>query len=127
MERVSNGKHCVLVVDDDEDVLLLIQGLLRSQGYIPSISPNGENMMDIITQSRPDLILLDLQMKGLDGGTVCHLLKSNHTTSTIPIIMCSASENVAKVTQECGANGYIRKPFEASQFTRTIEHVLNGA
>jgi CheY-like chemotaxis protein len=106
------------VVDDDEDVLVLITRTLLSHGYDTTISPNGENMMDIITQSPPDMILLDIHMNGIDGGTICQLIKTNKTTASIPILMFSANENIASITKQCGADGYITKPFEPNQLNK---------
>ena len=125
MKDSLQNKHCILVVDDDEDVLFLMKKTLQSEGYDTTISPNGENIMDIITQSPPDMILLDIQMKGIDGGTVCHLIKSNRTTASIPVLMFSANENIASITKECGADGYIRKPFESAKFKEKMEQILN--
>lgn len=126
MDKVTNKKHCILVVDDDEDVLFLMKQTLQSHGYNTTISPNGENMMDIITQFSPDMILLDIQMKGIDGGTICQLIKSNKTTAGIPVLMFSASENIARITKQCGADGYIKKPFEPTKFKEAIQHILNS-
>jgi len=115
----------ILVVDDDEDVLVLLKRTLLLQGYVPTISQNGENMMDIITQSPPDIILMDIHMKGIDGGTVCQLIKTNKTTANIPVIMFSANHNVASIARDCGADGFIEKPFEAAKFNKTVREILN--
>jgi CheY-like chemotaxis protein len=125
MDKITNNKHCILVVDDDEDVLFLMKKTLQLEGYDTTISPNGENIMDIITQTPPDMILLDIQMKGIDGGTICQLIKTNKTTSGIPILMFSANENIASITHRCGADGYIKKPFEPGQFRQTIQQILH--
>lgn len=126
MADTLNNKPVVLVVDDDEDVLVLMKRALSSQGYDPAISPNGENMMDIITQSQPDIILLDIHMRGIDGGTVCQLLKTNKTTADIPVIMFSANENVATIAEHCGADGFIKKPFDSAKFNKAIRDILNA-
>ena len=113
------------MVDDDEDALFLMKRTLQSHGYNTTVSPNGENMMDIITQSPPDMILLDIHMKGIDGGTICQLIKTNRTTAGIPILMFSANENIATITSQCGADGYIKKPFEPSQLKKTMQQILH--
>ena len=81
--------------------------------------------MDILAQSPPDLVLLDIHMNGVDGGTVCQLIKTNQTTAAIPVIMFSANENVASIAQTCGADGYIKKPFESAKFHKAIQEILN--
>ena len=125
MGKVTGIKHCILVVDDDDDILFLMKQTLQSHGYNTTISPNGENIMDILTHSPPDMILLDIQMKGIDGGTVCQLIKTNASTADIPLLMFSSNEDIAIITKQCGADGYIKKPFEAEKFNEAIEHVLN--
>jgi len=125
MTGAPNNRRSILVVDDDEDVLVLITRTLLSHGYDTTISPNGENMMDIITQSPPDMILLDIHMNGIDGGTICQLIKTNKTTASIPILMFSANENIASITKQCGADGYITKPFEPNQLNKTIQQILH--
>ena len=124
MADTFTKKPVILVVDDDEDALLLMKRVLSLQGYVPAISPNGENMMDIITQTPPDIILLDIHMKGVDGGTVCQLIKTNKTTAAIPVIMFSANENVASIARHCGADGFIKKPFESATFSKAIQDIL---
>ena len=125
MADTPDNKPVVLVVDDDEDILVLLKRALSSQGYNPAVSPNGENIMDIITQSHPDMILLDIHMKGIDGGTVCQLLKTNQTTADIPVLMVSAHEDIATITRQCGADGYIKKPFEPATFRQAIQQLLH--
>lgn len=125
MTGAPDKRRSILVVDDDDDVLFLMKRILLSQGYDTTISPNGENMMDIITQSPPDVILLDIHMNGIDGGTICQLIKTNRTTAGIPILMFSANENIASITKQCGADGYIKKPFEPNQLSKTIQQILH--
>jgi CheY-like chemotaxis protein len=125
MGKVTNNKLCILVVDDDEDVLFLMKRTLQSHGYNTTFSPNGENMMDIITQSPPDMILLDIHMNGIDGGTICQLIKTNKTTASIPVLMFSANEDIASITKQCGADGYIKKPIEPLQLKETIQQILH--
>lgn len=115
----------VLVVDDEEDLLFLVELTLKQEGFKTEISPNGVDMMDIIAQSHPDIIILDIHMKGLDGGTVCQLIKSNTSTADIPVIMFSANENIANISKQCGADGYITKPFTGEKFKDTFLSILD--
>lgn len=123
---VDNGRT-VLIVDDDEDLLIIIQHALSAEGYNPICSPNGVNITSIVTRKHPDLVLLDIHMNGVDGADICKELKQNPETSSTPIIMFSANENIKRVSQECGADGYITKPFSADQFRETFRRVLFNA
>jgi CheY-like chemotaxis protein len=112
MGSLLDRKPVVLIVDDEKDLLTLMQYKLRSEGFQVQISKNAENVLDIITQTHPDIILLDIHMKGVDGGTICKLLKDNESTSQIPILMFSANMNIDSIAKDCGADGYITKPFD---------------
>ena len=113
------------MVDDEDDLLYLVELTLKQEGFTTEISPNGVDMMDLITQSRPDIIMLDIHMKGIDGGSLCQLIKSNTSTADIPVIIFSANANVANISKECGADGYIAKPFSGEKFKDAFRSILN--
>ncbi len=119
----GNGKT-VLIVDDDEDLLIVIQHALSAEGYNPICSPNGVNITSIVARKQPDIVLLDIHMNGVDGANICRELKQNPETSSTRIIMFSANANIKTVSKECGADGYITKPFSADQFRETFRQVL---
>lgn len=124
MENTNNPRRTVLIVDDDEDLLILIQHALSLEGFDPICSPNGVNIMSIVTRKHPDIVLLDIHMNGTDGTAICKELKSNPETASTPIIMFSANENIKAVSMECGADGYITKPFKTNDFRETLRRVL---
>ena len=124
MGQVVKRKQTILVVDDEEDTLVLMKHKLKEEGFNIQLSPNAENIIDLLTTDEPDLILLDIHMKGVDGGTICQLIKTNGSTAHIPVVMFSANDNVAKITSDCGANGYIKKPFNTGQFKTTFADIM---
>ena len=124
MENINNTKRTVLIVDDDEDLLILIQHALSVEGFDPICSPNGVNIMSIVTRKHPDIVLLDIHMNGTDGVAICKELKLNPETASTPIIMFSANDNIKAISRECGANGYITKPFNSDHFRETLRRVL---
>jgi DNA-binding response OmpR family regulator len=124
MDNIQNGKRTVLIVDDDEDLLILIQHALSVEGFDPICSPNGVNIMSIVTRKHPDIVLLDIHMNGTDGVAICKELKLNPETASTPIIMFSANDNIKAISLECGANGYITKPFNSNHFRETLRRVL---
>jgi DNA-binding response OmpR family regulator len=124
MESLNNNRRTVLIVDDDEDLLILIQHALSVEGYDPICSPNGVNIMSIVTRKHPDIVLLDIHMNGTDGITICKELKCNPETASTPVIMFSANENIKAISLEGGADGYITKPFKADDFRETFRRVL---
>jgi len=124
VENINNTKRTVLIVDDDEDLLILIQHALSVEGFDPICSPNGVNIMSIVTRKHPDIVLLDIHMNGTDGVAICKELKLNPETASTPIIMFSANDNIKAISRECGANGYITKPFNSDHFRETLRRVL---
>ena len=124
MQNVDTSKRTVLIVDDDEDLLILIQHALSVEGFDPICSPNGVNIVSIVDRKHPDAILLDIHMNGRDGVEICKQLKSNPETSSTPIIMFSANDNIKAISQECGADGYIKKPFNSNHFREVLRSVL---
>jgi CheY-like chemotaxis protein len=124
MEQVKMTKPSVLIVDDDEDTLILVQHRLSAEGFDPICSPNGARIMDIIKWKHPDIILLDIRMDGVDGGSICHEIKSDPEIAQIPVVMFSANENIATIARECGADAYITKPFIPESFKTLFKQLL---
>ncbi|MTJ15236.1 hybrid sensor histidine kinase/response regulator [Anabaena sp. UHCC 0187] len=107
----------ILVVDDSYTNLLIISDLLKYSGFDVSIASDGESALQQVECKPPDLILLDLVMPGIDGFEICKRLKSNPTTSDIPVIfMTGMADTDSKVKGfELGAVDYIIKPFQATE------------
>lgn len=116
----------ILVVDDEPNIIELLKMNLESSGYEVLEASTG---MEAITKTNlfsPDLVLLDLMLPDIDGLQVCGMLKKNHITEDIPIIMITAkSEEVDKVQGlTIGADDYITKPFGISELEARIKTVL---
>jgi len=78
------------VVDDDERALRLIEAMLAPKGYETILAKEGKEAVDIARSQKPDLILLDIMMPGMDGYTTLQRIKKDRATANIPIIMVSA-------------------------------------
>ena len=124
MGNSDTARRTVLIVDDDEDLLILIQHALSLEGFDPICSPNAVNIKAIVARKRPDIVLLDIRMNGTDGITICKELKSNPETAAIPVLMFSANSNLKDLSLECGADGFITKPFKTDDFRETLRRVL---
>lgn len=121
-----SSKPHILVVDDEEDILSLLEGVLKKHGHPVSLAINGTQMFEILAHRHVDLIVLDIMMHGDDGLTLCRRIRA---TSNIPIIMLTAmSDHTDKVVGlEIGADDYLVKPFDPRELLARINAVLRRA
>lgn len=103
----------VLVVDDDPRLLQIVAMYLSIEGYEVATARDGSEGLDEITTKRPDLVILDVMMPGMDGLEACRRIRDNPDTADVPVLMFSAlsgDEDVEKA-RHAGANLMISKPF----------------
>jgi len=120
-------KKKILVVEDHENLLQLHSILLSAQGYEVSGAKDGQEAIDAIGSSPPDLIILDIGLPGVDGYEVCRHIKSNPQSRHIPVIVVTAKrskEDLQKI-DEVGADWYIPKPFKAAMVIETVQRFLS--
>jgi two-component system, OmpR family, alkaline phosphatase synthesis response regulator PhoP len=120
-----NRKH-ILIVEDEPSILELIEYNLLKAEFKVSTAIDGEQGLELINQTIPDLVLLDLMLPKIDGIEVCRLLKISQTTSSIPVIMVTAKGEEEDVIAglESGADDYIIKPFSSKEMIARINAVL---
>jgi len=116
-------KQRILIVDDDEDIAELISLYLMKECYETKIVNDGEAALKIFPDFRPNLILLDLMLPGIDGYQVCRELR---TISQVPIIMLSAKGEIFDkvLGLELGADDYMIKPFDSKELVARVKAVL---
>lgn len=118
----------ILIVDDNATNLKLARVLLRSDGYDVRIASDAEGALAILEDYRPDLILMDIQLPGMDGLELTRRLKADPATRGIPILALTAC--AMKGDQErmlaAGCDGYVAKPLDANELGRRIEALLRG-
>lgn len=117
----------ILAVDDEPHILKLVAFSLRAQGFDVIEASEGPTAIELAKTERPDLILLDVMMPGMDGYEACRLLKSNDSTCDIPILMLSAKSQAAEKTAglEAGALDYICKPFTPKELVAQVREFLD--
>jgi len=116
----------ILVVEDETEIRNLITYNLGKEGYCVLTAATGEAGMKLAGDRKPDLVLLDLMLPGVDGLDVCKRLKTDERTSGIPIIMVSArgEESDIVVGLELGADDYVSKPFSPRILLARVRSVL---
>ena len=119
----------VLIVDDNESNVALIRSMLLDQGYEVRIARDGTGAMESVQQRRPDVILLDVMMPGMNGLQVLDRLKLDRKTTDIPVIMVTGKVEDADLLAgyENGADYYITKPFTPSQLLYALGLLIGGA
>jgi DNA-binding response OmpR family regulator len=117
----------VLVAEDDEDILELVVFDLEDEGYEVLTARDGEAAVALALERRPDLILLDVAMPGLDGYEVTRRLRAEQATRSTPVVLLTARAQVRDVILgfEAGANDYVTKPFRPDEL-RTRLHAALG-
>jgi len=116
----------IVVIDDEEDIRELIQYNLAKEGFTVSCAVSGEEGVALVERVKPDLLILDLMLPGIDGLEVCRRLKSDPKLKSIPIVMVSARGEEPDVVSglELGADDYVSKPFSPKVLVARVRSVL---
>ncbi len=116
----------ILIVDDVETNLFILENMIEEMGYIPKCAASAAEAVTLISESLPQLILLDVFMPEMDGYEFCERLKSNPITRDIPIIFISAADSSEDKVRgfKLGAVDYIAKPFEITEVTMRVNNHL---
>src|ERR1051326_5556916 len=115
----------ILVVDDKEANVLLIEGMLRVAGYTCFHSTtNPQDVCDLHRENRYDLILLDLQMPGMDGFQVMEGLKEIETDGYLPVLVITAQPDHKLRALEAGAKDFVSKPFDLAELRARVHNIL---
>lgn len=122
----KTGRKTILVIDDEPNILYALEELVRINGYECVSALNGEEGLVIARGMKPDLVISDIIMPGINGYQLCHSLKTDSETSKIPIILVTVrtAEKDHLDGHLAGADAYIHKPFSASMLKKNIESLI---
>lgn len=111
--------HRILVVDDEEIILEMVAIALKDRGFEPIVCSSGTDALAVFRETKPDLVLLDIQLPGKDGIAICRDIRGESGT---PIIMLTANGETDSLVLalEAGADDYIVKPYKAEELTARI-------
>jgi len=130
MPIISKGKYMtdknVMVVEDNEKNRKLMRVVLKSKGYNVIEAATGEEAINTLKKHKPDIILMDIQLPGIDGITLVKQIKADANTNDIPIIAVTAyaMKGDEQKILSSGCNGYISKPIDTRELPNIIEQYL---
>lgn len=119
-------KRLVLVVDDEPNIVLSLEFLLKQAGYEVRVARNGEEALKAVAERAPDLILLDVMTPILDGYHVCETIRANPTLRHVRILMLTAKSRDVEREKALalGADDYITKPFSTRELVERVRNAL---
>ena len=116
----------IAIIDDEQDILSVCEQHLRGNGYEVAIFSDPAEALRAIRANRPDLVISDLKMPGLNGLEVCDFLRSFQATSDTPIILMTAFKDKRPFVESLNIKSlfFIEKPFEPTEFLKTVHVAL---
>ena len=124
-----DNKRTIMVVDDNPDIVTIVKTILEVKGYGVQSAFSGQEVFNLLSEQKPDLIILDIMMPQMDGLEVLTRLKEDSSTATIPVILLTAKVQYEDVLggYKMGADYYITKPFTSTQLINGINLLLGEA
>jgi two-component system phosphate regulon response regulator PhoB len=128
MKKITAPKKHLLIVDDDPDILELLKYNFSDEGFRVTCVENGEKALKFLKTRKPELIILDIMLPGIDGLEVIKILNSNPKTRDIPVIILSAKteETDVVIGIELGAADYVTKPFSIKVLIAKVRVLLRN-
>ncbi|MEQ8665097.1 MAG: response regulator [Rhodospirillales bacterium] len=119
--------HRIIVADDDELIVRLLQHKLSQRGIEVLTADDGDEAWRLAQQVRPDLVILDGMMPGMDGVEVLQRIKQDPRTATVPVMLLSARDSGEDVVEalELGADEYMVKPFMPEELWARVRKILD--
>ena len=118
------AKQKILIVEDNLEIAVMVDDLIREQGYRTAIAYNGQSGLDLALKERPDLILLDLRLPQMSGVELLRTLKEKNCDAPVVVMTAAGSEELAIQALRLGVQDYVKKPFTAPKLLDVITRSL---
>ena len=117
----------ILIVEDEPNIVVPLQFIMKENGYDVTVAFSGEEAVEAIEKSRPDLILLDIMLPGMDGFELCQMIRQKPGWENIRIIFLTALGREADMAKGMAldADAYITKPFSNKQVVEKVGELIN--
>ena len=118
----------ILIVEDNERNLKLVRDVLQVKGYSTIEAGSAEDGIELAAERKPDLVLMDIHLPGMNGIEALGVLRANPATAAIPVIAVTASvmQQDRKQITEAGFDAYVGKPINLKEFLDAVRHALEG-
>ena len=119
----------VLIVDDEPSIVMTVQFLMKQQGYNVLTAERGEDALDLIYRYKPDLLLLDIMLPGIDGYEVCEIIRLNPDYAEVKIVFLTARGRETEIAKglALGADAYIVKPYSTAELVAKVRELLQNS
>jgi DNA-binding response OmpR family regulator len=121
--------HKVLIADDEPNIVVSLEFLMKREGYTVNIARDGTAALAAIREQRPDLVLLDVMMPGMDGFEVCAAVRADEQLAGVKILMLTAKGRDTDTAKgvALGADAYMTKPFATRELAAKVRELLGAA
>lgn len=115
-------KKCILIYDDDPEIAMVCKIILERKGYTVETKLFCDNVIQDISDIKPDVVFMDLWIPTIGGEKAINLMKNHIATMDIPVILFSANSEIEMITQRANADGFLAKPFDLADLIKRVEN-----
>lgn len=121
--------HKILIVDDEPNILISLEYLMKREGYEVLLARDGEEALAAIRRERPALVLLDVMIPGRTGFEVCGAVRADESLAATKIVLLTAKGRDTDIAKgmALGATAYVTKPFSTRELAQRVRELLEGA
>lgn len=128
LEKRGDMAKTILIVDDEPNIVISLEFLMKREGFDVAIASDGESAIAAMDANKPDLVLLDIMMPGKDGYEVCRQIRATPEWQAVKIVMLSAKSRDSEIAKglALGADAYITKPFSSKELAQQVKQLLGS-